>query len=175
MVRFSRVSMLLLGLSVAACVPRVEPPAPAPAPRPLPRPDPAPAPAPTPAPSSSDWRDWPVTPGDWQWRSGIATYGPAGAPPLVSIGCQSRQVTIAFRLPPGTASAQIQTSSTATPVAVSPLPGQPGLVGFARPASDRLFDAIGFSRGRFVVAGGGQTLVVPAWPEFLRVVEECRN
>ncbi|MGC6400046.1 hypothetical protein ACNI3Q_05635 [Sphingomonas sp. FW199] len=174
MVRFSRTPLILLGLSVAACVPRVDPPAPPPAPRPAPSPAPAPAPAPTPS-SSADWRDWPVTPGDWQWRPGIATYGSAGAPPLVSAGCQSRQLTLGFRLPPGTASAEVQTSSMTAPVVLSPLPGQPGMVGFVRPANERLFDAIGFSRGRFVVTGGGQTLVIPAWPEFLRVVEDCRR
>ena len=43
------------------------------------------------------------------------------------------------------------------------------------PAADGLLDQIAFSRGRFLVAGGGlPTLVVPAWPEFARVVEDCR-
>jgi hypothetical protein len=43
-------------------------------------------------------------------------------------------------------------------------------------ARDALVDAIGFSRGRFVVEGGGlAALVVPAWPEILRVAEDCRD
>ena len=43
-------------------------------------------------------------------------------------------------------------------------------------AQDRLLDAIAFSRGRFaIIAGGIETLVVPAWPEPARVVEDCRN
>ena len=43
-------------------------------------------------------------------------------------------------------------------------------------ASDRLLDAIAFSRGRFLVAGGaGPVLAVPSWPEAARSIEDCRN
>ena len=42
-------------------------------------------------------------------------------------------------------------------------------------ASDSLLDAMAFSRGRFVVAGSGGTLVIPAWPEAARSIEDCRN
>ena len=43
-------------------------------------------------------------------------------------------------------------------------------------ASDRLLDAIAFSRGRFLVSGGaGAVLAVPSWPEAARSIEDCRN
>jgi hypothetical protein len=43
------------------------------------------------------------------------------------------------------------------------------------PASDRILDQIAFSRGRFTVEVPGQPmLVLPAWPEPARVVEDCR-
>ena len=43
-------------------------------------------------------------------------------------------------------------------------------------ASDRLLDAIAFSRGRFLVAGGaGGVLAIPSWPEAARSIEDCRN
>ena len=43
-------------------------------------------------------------------------------------------------------------------------------------ANDRLLDAIAFSRGRFLVAGGaGPVLAVPSWPEAARSIEDCRN
>jgi hypothetical protein len=33
-----------------------------------------------------------------------------------------------------------------------------------------------FSRGRFLVTvEGGASLVVPAWPELARVIEDCRG
>ncbi|MEO7277514.1 MAG: hypothetical protein ABIW33_05775 [Sphingomicrobium sp.] len=40
---------------------------------------------------------------------------------------------------------------------------------------DPLLDAIAYSRGRFAVAAGGQQpLVVPAWGDISRVIEDCR-
>lgn len=44
------------------------------------------------------------------------------------------------------------------------------------PASDPLIDAMGYSRGRFVVETAPlPSLVVPAWAEVLRVAEDCRG
>lgn len=44
------------------------------------------------------------------------------------------------------------------------------------PAADPVLDQMAFSRGRFLVtAEDGTSLVVPAWPEFARVVEDCRG
>lgn len=43
-------------------------------------------------------------------------------------------------------------------------------------ASDPILDAVAFSRGRFVVAGGlSPVLAVPSWPEPARAIEDCRN
>jgi len=53
-----------------------------------------------------------------------------------------------------------------------------GFVGttVALSARDPLFDAIAFSRGRFVVTGTGVSpLIIPAWPEAARSIEDCRN
>jgi hypothetical protein len=42
-------------------------------------------------------------------------------------------------------------------------------------ARDPLLDAIAFSRGRIaVVSGSGDALVMPAWPEAARTIEDCR-
>ena len=42
--------------------------------------------------------------------------------------------------------------------------------------SDAVLDAIAFSRGRFIVeGGGGLRLVLPASPEAARSIEDCRN
>ena len=42
-------------------------------------------------------------------------------------------------------------------------------------AFDPLLDAIAFSRGRVAVTiAGGSALVVPAWPEAARTIEDCR-
>ena len=43
-------------------------------------------------------------------------------------------------------------------------------------AYDPLFDAMAFSRGRFLVSGGsGAVLAIPSWPEAARAIEDCRN
>jgi hypothetical protein len=41
--------------------------------------------------------------------------------------------------------------------------------------NDNVLDAIAFSRGRFIVDGGGLRLVLPASPEAARSIEDCRN
>ena len=43
--------------------------------------------------------------------------------------------------------------------------------------TDRVLDAIAFSRGRFIVNGGGSgsQLVAPVSPEAARSIEDCRN
>jgi hypothetical protein len=44
------------------------------------------------------------------------------------------------------------------------------------PAFDALLDGIAFSRGRIAVTmPGAAPLVVPAWPEPARTIEDCRN
>ena len=43
-------------------------------------------------------------------------------------------------------------------------------------ASDPLIEAMGYSRGRFIVETAPlPPLVVPAWAEVLRVAEDCRG
>jgi len=45
-----------------------------------------------------------------------------------------------------------------------------------RGASDAVLDQLAYSRGRFAVEVQGQeTLIVPAWAEISRVIEECRG
>ena len=43
------------------------------------------------------------------------------------------------------------------------------------PSDDPLLDEMAFSRGRFTVeAEGLEPLILPAWPEPARVVDDCR-
>ena len=42
-------------------------------------------------------------------------------------------------------------------------------------ANDAILDAMAFSRGRFIVSGGGVALAVPSWPEAARSIEDCRS
>ncbi|MEZ0241925.1 MAG: hypothetical protein ACAH11_01010, partial [Sphingomonas sp.] len=69
----------------------------------------------------------------------------------------------------------VRTSSTLRSVAAQPTGGTPPYLAIELTPRDPLLDAIGYSRGRFVIEGGGLPhLVVPAWGEILRVIEDCR-
>jgi hypothetical protein len=155
----------VLSATVAGCAS-----APAPAPIPLPRPVPVAPPAPRPVPLTSDWRDWPATPGNWRYSGRVASFGaPGGA--LLTLGCEGGSITLTRAV--SATSATIRTSSLTRAVALQPSAGGAA----ARlPATDPLLDAIGYSRGRFVVESAGTPpLVVPAWAEVLRIVEDCRG
>ncbi len=162
---------------LAGCVPPGAPPASAPDPVRTPRPQPAPV---APPPASGDWRDYPLTPGDWQYRGlgtgSSATYGARGSAPVATLTCDTgaRRVTLTLAsVRPAPGSVAVRTSSTQRSVAVQPAAGG---VAAAFAADDRLLDAMGFSRGRFVIEGAGiGRLVLPAWAEILRVTEDCRR
>lgn len=168
-----------LGFTLASCA---APPAQAPRPAPPLRPGPAstpPRPAPPPV-AGSDWTDWPVTPGDWRYAAeaggSTASFGPAGAAPLLSIHCDSTSRRVLFTRGDGATGGAfiIRTSFGAVqwPAALSAT-GRPVAV---RAASDEGLDQIAFSRGRFVVeTAGAPPLVLPAWPEVTKVVEDCRG
>lgn len=164
---------------LAGCVPAPTTPPPAPAPRPVPAPVPV---APRPAPAlGTDWRDWPLTRGDWRYRAapggGTATYGTTGGAPLATLRCDlgARRVTLS-RTGSAAATLTLRTTSAVRAIPATPDPGAPGMLAMTFAANDNFLDALGFSRGRFVIEGAGlPVLVIPAWPEILRVVEDCRK
>ena len=131
-----------------------------------------------PAPLGSDWRDWPLTPGDWRYRSlgdggSEALFGPPGAARL-RLRCvlPARQLLlIRADGKPGAVTLRTTSMTQAMTATATPEGAQ-----FTLGAMDRAVDAMGFSRGRFVLEQSGlPPLVVPAWPELLRVVEDCRS
>lgn len=170
--------LFLGGLFLAAgCVPRSEPPPPPqaerePAPRPMP---------PRPAPPAPDWRDLPLTGGDWYYSSqggtSQALFGPPNSEALFIVRCEpSRQVTLSKAGRPTSPALTIRTTTDArtfpATVRVEPL----SYASTTLSANDRFLDAIVFSRGRFVVEmPGTPRLVLPTWPAPARVVEDCRG
>jgi hypothetical protein len=181
-----RLSIALLALAaLGSCVGA---PAPAPAPpRPVPAPAPSPVrprPAPAPAPARADWRDGPITPGNWTYRQdgrgSIALFGPGGGNADFTIRCdkQRGQVFVSRfgdAASPGPLPLTIRTTSTLRSLSALPTGDGQGYFAVQLAPSDPLLDAIGYSRGRFLVEGGGlPALVIPAWSEILRVVEDCR-
>lgn len=139
------------------------------------------APAST-ASRAPDWRDAALAGGTWRYDHAAdggsrATFGPAGAAPLAVLRCDigHRQVTL-WRAghASGTQPASIHTSTVTRPLGASPAPDGSGMT-ITLPAGDRLLDAMAFSRGRFAIDMSGLApLVLPAWAEVGRVVEDCR-
>ena len=170
-----RFFVLSLGLLLACCV-TPNPPAPPPPPAPV-----VVAPPVRPAPQvSNDWRDWPLTPGNWRYRAtqggSTASFGTDPGQMQLMLTCDRAAGRVRLTIHrPATAPLTIRTSST-----LRSLTGRGDASGaFADvdlAASDSLLDAMGFSRGRFVIEQTGQPpLVVPAWAEILRVTEDCRG
>ena len=167
-------SVVLLG-AVAACAPRQAPPPPPP---PIAAPAPRPVQPPPPPPVAEDWRDRPLTPGSWSYRGdgtiSTASFNGGGSSFALSCDRARRQVTLS-RSGMATGNVMtIRTSSLARNLPVS-AQGEPAAAVSSLSANDRFLDAIAFSRGRFTVeVPGTQMLVIPAWPEPARVVEDCR-
>ena len=175
-----RIGLMIGFLAATACVPKREAPPPPPQPVPVERPRPVPVPPPPPA--AADWRDMRLTPGAWYYRNEGATsqavFGPANSEASFIVRCDRarRQVTLSRE---GITSGNMMTVRTSSgarnlPLSVQaePLP----YVSSALPANDRFLDSIAFSRGRFTVEVPGKPmLVIPAWPEPARVVEDCRG
>jgi hypothetical protein len=163
------------GALLTACVPQPVAPPPAPSPVPV-----TPS-APPVVTTSSDWRDWPLTPGTWTYRrdgrGSIALFGVTGSDARMTLRCDTARraifLSVAGSVP---AALTIRTTSLTRAVPVQPTGGTPAYVATALAPTDGLLDAMGFSRGRFVVQQpDGSTLVVPAWAEIERVTEDCRG
>jgi len=181
---------LVIVLLLASCtsVPPLVPPASAPAALPPPVRVPAPAPIPTPTPSPApaslpaDWRDWPLTPGNWEYRQdargSIALFGRAGADAELTLRCDLARRTLYLSRRGAGDPAPGMAIGIRTTEAQRTLAGQPtggAYVAVALAPTDAVVDAMGYSRGRFLVESPAlPTLVLPAWAEILRVAEDCR-
>ncbi|MDE2562337.1 MAG: hypothetical protein KGL48_08835 [Sphingomonadales bacterium] len=170
-----KLPLLALLALVPGCVAQ-QPAPPPPAPRPTPRVAAMAPPAPV------DWRDAPLTPGDWTYRQdaggSLAAFGEPGASPLMVLRCdRARGMVLLDRA--GAASAPLPmtlvTTSMTRTLSATPASGNPPVLRTSFAAKDSALDAMAFSRGRFELEVNGlPTLIVPAWEEIDRVIEDCR-
>jgi hypothetical protein len=172
---FVRSAVLAIALVVSGCVspPASPPPQPVAVPRPVPLP-----PSPV-VPQSPDWRDWAVTPGDWSYRTdatgSVAAFGRSGGSALLTLRCD-RGANIVSLSRPGASAAPLLVRTTSLARTLTARAADAAQATVALEPRDPLLDAMAFSRGRFLVEqAGATTLVVPAWAEIGRVVEDCRR
>jgi len=163
---------LLLALLVAGCT------APPPPPAKTPPPPPAPPVAPIGPAAELEWRDMPLAAGTWTYAAeatgSVARFGPQGQPPALLVRCDHAARTVALVRPGAGAGAMTVTTSYSGRDWRAEA-GAEGAVAHL-PASDPFLDRMAFSRGRFSVAAAGVSLLmVPAWAEPARVIEDCRR
>ena len=166
---------LFLAFAAAGCV------APSPRVATAPAPVAAPPARPFPAPIAADWREWPVTPGTWTYardpRGSVAMFGRVGADALAVLRCDRAGgrlfLSVAGKTP---GAVTVRTSSIARNVPTGATGGSPAYVAATLTPADPLLDAMAFSRGRFALSmAGAPPLVLPAWAEVGRVIEDCRT
>ena len=97
--------------------------------------------------------------------------------PQLTVRCTkaTRRVTIAKPATRAAAMMTVWTSSAvrAVPASFNPLTNR---ISIEIVSNDPLLDSLAFSRGRVgITVGTTPSLVVPAWPEVARVVEDCRS
>lgn len=173
-------ALLSLPTLLASCV---GPPS---APRPAPAVPAAPvAPAPSrpvpPPPAPVEWQYRAVAPGDWRYQveanGSSAAFGISPAAPLLVLRCDrgARLVSLTRVGPAAGSALVVRTSYGATSWPATALAMPSPRVTATRAASDSVLDQIAYSRGKIgVELAGGDMLVVPAWAELSRVVEDCR-
>ena len=141
------------------------------------------APAPV-EPARGDWTDWPLAAGDWVYREdargSLALFGPTGNDAVFMIRCdQMRSQLFLSRAGQTIASGAQMTLRGSSGLKSYPAQNTGGSQSYAAIAvdpADFMMDRIIFSRGRFAVETTGlQPLAIPTWPEFHRVVEDCRK
>jgi hypothetical protein len=175
--RSTRKSFLALpftasALLLAGCVPQVAAPPHVPPPAPTRSHVPPPTAAP---PASTDWRDAPITPGDWQWNTTALGSTASFAGGAFLIRCEPQRGTVLLmRAAMATTPTPMTITTTDTSRTFTAQPVAGGIA-VSLPARDSLLDSMAFSRGRFAVTSAGAApLYIPSWTEVSRVIEDCR-
>ena len=175
-----RIKLFLFSLFPLAGCTSLPPPAPPPAIA-----QPRLAPMPPPATQSANWLDRPITSGNWELArdalGSFATFGKPGANAdfvvrciLATKGIKLSRAGLVSQIHGGLMTVRAADASKTYNVANDSL--AKSYVSVEIPASDPQLDAIAFSRGRFLVSmDGTNDLVIPDWPEFARVIEDCRG
>ena len=153
---------------LAGCVPKQKP-VPAPSPEPAPTLPVVVPPVEPPAPAAADWRDIPLTAGEWSYDEAALQarfLAVDGAAFILRCDPGARRVLVAREGGVSVGGMTIRTTSAERRFAETRV---------SLPSSDPFLDAIPFSRGRVTVETEGRTLVIPAWPEPAKAVEDCRG
>lgn len=118
--------------------------------------------------------------GDWSYakiaNGSEAVFNNGSNYPQLWVQCTRTTRRVSIARPAASAAAEINVwTSSATRTVASAFSPATGRLTIELGNYDPLLDAIATSRGRIGFAiGSGPALVVPAWPEIARVIEDCR-
>lgn len=159
---------------VAPTATRTPPPVPSPSPPPVTI---APPPVTTPPGPPADNG---VEPGLWTYAStptsSAARFGLTPQAATLAIQCDRASRGVSIMVSRSTPSHMGAVTLRATSMMKSISAEVSGTFATVRlTARDPILDALAFSRGRFGVVVDGVERAYPAWPEFTRVIEDCRG
>ena len=127
-----------------------------------------------------DWRTGPLTAGSWAYRGladaseAIFTDSRVVQRMVVKCSRPARLITLSLASPVPASAITLHSTETQRRIAAR-YDVQTSQIIVQIAGNDAVLDALAFSRGRFAVSvPGGATLVVPAWPELARSIEDCR-
>ena len=181
--RFAGASVVTLALAVSLSGCSTAQPDPEPSPPPKPVTTRPVIVAPPPAQPRGQWTEWQIAPGDWVYRQdargSIALFGTPGDDATLVIRCdQARRQIFLSRKGQISANGGNMTLRASSGLKTFPVggTGNPPYYAAIQLAPDEyMLDRIAFSRGRFAVeVTRMRSLAIPIWPEFTRVVEDCR-
>jgi hypothetical protein len=131
--------------------------------------------------AAADWRDGPLTEGTWHYIPGEAVssarFGRDGAAAVLIVRCDRTTHQIALLRGGVATEVSIMTSAgverrPAGRIDEASIP----MTGVLFAANDPLLDRMVFSRGRFAIGAPGLPIVVvPAWAEPARSIQDCRK
>lgn len=109
-------------------------------------------------------------------HNGIAAATFADDRPRFSVRCDRARRMIILARPEQPAANATLTLRATDGAASYPLVAGTGEMTATVPSGDAQLDRIAFSRGRFMVqVTGSDDLILPAWAEVARVIEDCRG
>ena len=126
------------------------------------------------------WRTAAPTAGIWSYRETVtgseAIFTDARVTRRLVVKCSRMTRRVSLSVASAVPGNSIQVSTTETDrVLPAAFDAQGFQITSELGAQDPILDSIVFSRGRFAVTvAGGAALVLPAWPEIARSIEDCR-
>ncbi len=120
-----------------------------------------------------------MEPGIWTYqvdtRGSRALFGREGSDAVLVLRCDRNPHRVFLSVRGSDPDTLTLRATSATKAFAARPTGTTAYIAFEIAPTDAILDAVAFSRGRFTAVVGARQMVLPIWPEFTRVVEDCRG